>query len=183
MDGTTGYDFMNEVACVLHDGTGAAALTGLWQEMSGETRCFEEQVESARGHMLGHHLVTEYEGACRRLHACARSNPATRDLTLASLRRALAALLVRLQVYRTYFSERVRTREDKAALQRAADAARATLAATDLPALARLLSWLADPAGDNTALGEARTRVQQLMPPLAAKAAEDTVFYRYGRLL
>ncbi|MGT2454034.1 malto-oligosyltrehalose synthase [Cupriavidus basilensis] len=183
VDGTTGYDFMNEVACVLHDGAGAAALSALWQEMSGETRYFEAQVESARGHMLDHHLVTEYEGACRRLHACARSEPATRDLTLASLRRALAALLVPLQVYRTYFSERVRTREDKVALQHAADAARHTLAATDLPALARLLSWLAGPAGDSMALREARTRVQQLMPPLAAKAAEDTVFYRYGRLL
>ncbi|NUA28276.1 malto-oligosyltrehalose synthase [Cupriavidus basilensis] len=183
VDGTTGYDFMNEVACVLHDGTGAAALTALWQAMSGETRRFEAQVESARCHMLGHHLVTEYDGACRRLHACARSNPATRDLTLASLRRALAALLVPLQVYRTYFSERIRTREDKATLQHAADAARRRLAAADLPTLARLLSWLTDPAGDNMALREARTRVQQLMPPLAAKAAEDTVFYRYGRLL
>ncbi|WP_416048750.1 hypothetical protein [Cupriavidus basilensis] len=85
VDGATGYDFMNEVACVLHDGTGAAALTAIWQEMSGETRRFEAQVESARCHILDHHLVTEYEGACRRLHACARSNPATRDLTLASL--------------------------------------------------------------------------------------------------
>lgn len=183
VDGTTGYDFMNEVACVLHDSAGADALAALWQEMSGETRSFDAQVESARGRMLDHHLVTEYEGACRRLHACARSEPATRDLTLASLRRALAALLAPLRVYRTYFSERVRTREDKAALQHAADAARATLAATDLPALARLLSWLADPAGDGMALREARTRVQQLMPPLAAKATEDTVFYRYGRLL
>ena len=183
VDGTTGYDFMSEVAAVLHDGAGADALTALWQGMSGETRTFAAQVAAARGHMLGHHLVTEFETASRRLHACARSEPATRDLTLASLRRAPAALLAPLQVYRTYFSERVRAREDKAALQQAADAARATLAATDLPALEHLQSWLGDPAGDSTVLREARTRLQQLMPPLAAKAGEDTVFYRYGRLL
>ncbi|MCZ7009962.1 malto-oligosyltrehalose synthase, partial [Salmonella enterica] len=35
----------------------------------------------------------------------------------------------------------------------------------------------------DAALREARARVQQLMPPLAAKAVEDTMFYRYGRLL
>ncbi|QOT81901.1 malto-oligosyltrehalose synthase [Cupriavidus basilensis] len=183
VDGTTGYDFMNEVAAVLHDGDGAGALTALWEDMSGETRSFEAQVASARGHLLNHHLVTEYDGACRCLHACARSEPASRDLTLASLRRALAALLAPLSVYRTYLNERVRPREDKAVLQQAADTARATLAANDLPALARLVSWLSDPAGDSMGLREARTRVQQLMTPLAAKATEDTVFYRYGRLL
>src|SRR5207253_3153658 len=31
VDGTTGYDFMNEVAAVLHDGAGADALTALWR--------------------------------------------------------------------------------------------------------------------------------------------------------
>ncbi|MGO4329390.1 malto-oligosyltrehalose synthase [Cupriavidus sp. 2TAF22] len=183
VDGTTGYDFMDAVSALLHDGDGAAGLDALWQRMSGETRSVEAQVQAARAHLLSHHLVTEFEGASRRLHACARSEPATRDLTLASLRRALAALLVPLPVYRTYFSERLRSREDKAVLERAGAAAHAVLSATDRPALAHLLSWLADPARDSTALREARTRVQQLMPPLAAKAAEDTVFYRHGRLL
>src|SRR5262249_25333095 len=46
----------------------------------------------------------------------------------------------------------------------------------DRPVIAQLERWLA-------AKSRAATQFQQLSAPLAAKAVEDTAFYRYGRLL
>nr|WP_244259197.1 malto-oligosyltrehalose synthase [Cupriavidus gilardii] len=183
IDGTTGYDFMDEVGAVLHDGAGEATLTTLWQRVSGDSQEYGEQVRQARRHLLSRFLVTEFEGACRRLHACARAEPATRDLTLASWRRALAALLEPLEVYRTYLGEHAWSREDRLRLETAAEFARRAVRPDDTATVDRLLAWLCAGPHASRGLREARARVQQLMPPLAAKAAEDTMFYRYGRLL
>lgn len=183
IDGTTGYDFMDEVGAVLHDGAGETTLTTLWQQVSGDSQEYGEQVREARRHLLSRFLVTEFEGACRRLHACARAEPATRDLTLASWRRALAALLEPLEVYRTYLGEHAWSREDRLRLETAAELARRAVRPDDTATVDRLLAWLCAGPHASRGLREARARVQQLMPPLAAKAAEDTMFYRYGRLL
>lgn len=188
IDGTTGYDFMDEVAAVLHDGTGEAELDMLWRQASadsgpGISGNYDQLVRDARRHMLHRHLVTEFEGACRRLHACARADVATRDLTLASIRRALAALLEPLGVYRTYLGEHAWSRDDRLILEAAAEDARRAVLPDDPAAVDQLVSWLCGGPQSDAALREARARVQQLMPPLAAKAGEDTMFYRYGRLL
>ncbi|CAG9178948.1 malto-oligosyltrehalose synthase [Cupriavidus respiraculi] len=183
VDGTTGYDFMNEVGALLHDGAGEAALDTLWHAVTGERPDYAAMVREARRYLLERHLVAEYEGLCRRLHACAREEPATRDLTLASLRRAVAGLMEPLDVYRTYLSERSWSREDKLILEAAAESARVTIAPDEPDALDQLVNWLRAGPHTSPSLRDVRARAQQLMPPLAAKASEDTVFYRYGRLL
>lgn len=183
IDGTTGYDFMDEVGAVLHDGGAQAELDALWREVSGDARDYDSQVRQARATMLQRHLVTEFEGACRRLHACARADVATRDLTLASIRRALSALLVPIPVYRTYLGEHAWARDDRLILEAAASEARNTVRPDDPATVDQLLQWMTAGPHTDPKLREARARVQQLMPPLAAKAAEDTMFYRYGRLL
>jgi maltooligosyltrehalose synthase len=66
-----------------------------------------------------------------------------------------------------------------AVLQRAADGARKSCLATDRWAVDPVLRLLATSPGNARAL----VRFQQLSAPVAAKAVEDTAFYRYGRLL
>jgi maltooligosyltrehalose synthase len=39
--GTTGYDFMDQVAALLHDPKGEPELTSLWQDVSGDRRSFD----------------------------------------------------------------------------------------------------------------------------------------------
>ena len=51
-DGTTGYDFMNEVSGVLHDPAGEAALNMLWASVSGRAANFIEEEERSRREML-----------------------------------------------------------------------------------------------------------------------------------
>ncbi|KAF7962332.1 hypothetical protein AWV80_22755 [Cupriavidus sp. UYMU48A] len=189
VDGTTGYDFMDEVSAVLHSEAGPAALSALWRQAGGRPDCYPSAVSEARGQILQHHLVTEFESAVSRLHACASADPATRDLTRAALRQALACWLQAIPVYRSYLDS-APSRRDAAALQaeqtmldEATRSVRESLPPEQAAALDFILACLHTPEPDGSAAAQARRRVQQLMPALAAKAGEDTAFYRYGPLL
>ncbi|NUT17280.1 MAG: malto-oligosyltrehalose synthase, partial [Cupriavidus sp.] len=70
-----------------------------------------------------------------------------------------------------------------AMLEQAMRAARAGLAPDEAVALAFIGGCLRTAAPADSETGALRRRLQQLMPALAAKAGEDTAFYRYGRLL
>lgn len=191
VDGTTGYDFMNECGAVLHDGTGEAVLDALWERMAAEAGVpadYDALTHETRTAMLSYRLSSEYEATCRALHRVASAMPQTRDIPLASLRRATAALLVRLDVYRTYCSDQrpacEAQRNDKACLQAIRSEARQGLEPDDAVALDLILDCLAGKLqGAQAEAAHARRRLQQLMPPLAAKAEEDTAFYRYARLV
>ncbi len=59
IDGTSGYDFMNDAAAVLHDGQGEAEMTRIWTEATGRTGVFEEEVIPERRQILRESLATE----------------------------------------------------------------------------------------------------------------------------
>jgi (1->4)-alpha-D-glucan 1-alpha-D-glucosylmutase len=154
VEGTVGYEFLNDVAALFVDPAGEAPLTDLWEEVSGDDRrfaahAFEAKLEQARGM-----FAPEVERLLRSAPGPVRG-----------LERALASL----PVYRTYV-------EPWSGL--VSDADRAAVAAAGLPeSLARVLT-LAEPGWDAFV-----TRFQQTTPPVMAKGVEDTAFYRYGRLL
>jgi len=90
----------------------------------------------------------------------------------------LGELLAHFPVYRTYGRDGVLSAADRAVLERAAAGARRTCLATDRWAIDPLLRRFGE--RDRS---RAVARFQQLSAPIAAKAVEDTGFYRYGRLL
>jgi (1->4)-alpha-D-glucan 1-alpha-D-glucosylmutase len=190
IDGTTGYEFMDQVSAVLHDPAGAEPLALLWAGATGDTLQFAQQVKDARRMFLTHNFASEFNACVASLHAIARSEPATRDISLMAIRRALAELLVNFPVYRTYAGEHGRDALDQARFDAAMQGARRALPTVDYPALELLNGWLGGtaPAALQDEPGyalrlRAMTRFQQLTPPMAAKSVEDTAFYRYGRLL
>lgn len=196
-DGTTGYDFMDQVSALLHVPSAQAQLEAFWRTVSGGTDSVSEQLLLARHRMLARHFPAERQALVRALTRIARQDLRTRDWTSASIDRVLTALLAAFPVYRTYADDGGRSVADQKWFQVAASAARAALGAHDGSADDQLLSLLQDwldgaPAvahgpGATHALHGARSRAlrrfQQLTPPLAAKALEDTLFYRHGPLL
>ena len=169
-DGTTGYDFMNDVSALQHDAAGEALLTASWASLSGRTASFSLEEQAARREIVARSFAAQ-------LDACATSF-AGGELTRPTLRRVLAELLVHFPVYRTYGVDGAFSVPDRAVLRRAADGARTTCLATD--------RWAIDPAlrlFEDRSKSLAVTRFQQLSAPVAAKSVEDTAFYRYGRLL
>ncbi len=99
-DGTTGYDFMNDVAALLHDPAGEAPLTALWSGLTGRPAAFEEEARAARRQILRESLFSELYATAAALHRIARRDLRTRDYTLTAVRRALEELLVHFPVYR-----------------------------------------------------------------------------------
>ncbi|WCT74302.1 malto-oligosyltrehalose synthase [Sphingomonas naphthae] len=176
-DGTSGYDFMNEVSALLHDPAGEAPLTALWEAETGRPGAFAEEEHQARGEILDRTFPGQFAAAVAAFHRIARAAPETRDVTAGMIGRALRGLLLHFTAYRTYAG----TAEDgRDRLVRAIDAARAEAAAGEAAMLDRVAGWIVD-GGAGTR--DAARRFEQLCAPLTAKAVEDTAFYRYGRLL
>jgi len=78
-----------------------------------------------------------------------------------------------------------RPARDRSFVAQAAAAAKTTALSTDRAVIDRLSWWLTEPADPSFVAVQERalTQFQQLSAPIAAKAVEDTAFYRYGRLL
>src|SRR5690606_16313090 len=63
VDGTTGYEFMNEVAALLHNAAAAPALGRLWTEISGRPEAFEAEEDMARAETLERSFAGQLERA------------------------------------------------------------------------------------------------------------------------
>jgi (1->4)-alpha-D-glucan 1-alpha-D-glucosylmutase len=189
VDGTTGYNFMDEVSAVLHDGEGGAPLADLWHLQTGRPRDFGEEAREARRQILRYNLASELNGTAAALRRIAVRDLTTRDFTLTAIRRALTEVLVHFPAYRSYVGIAGRSEADRRLLDWAMAGARRTVRATERPLLELLDSWLGGDPPRHLAPHlrrerlRAAVRFQQLSAPVAAKSVEDTAFYRYGRLI
>ncbi|VVM77565.1 Putative maltooligosyl trehalose synthase [Pseudomonas fluorescens] len=190
VDGTTGYEFMNQVSLLQHDPAGAETLGELWSGISQRPAQFLQEAHLARQQILNGSLAGDFESVAQALLQVARDDLMTRDLTLGAIRRALQELIVHFPVYRTYISPRGRSAEDDVFFQQAMDGARHTLGEADWPVLDCLARWLGGEPWRKRPVGRSRkmlkhacVRFQQLTSPAAAKAVEDTAFYRSAVLL
>jgi malto-oligosyltrehalose synthase len=174
VDGTSGYDFMNDVNALQHDASGAAPLSRLWHETTGRSADFHDEEHPARREILERGFDAQLQAVTTALHRIARSDRGTRDISAAAIRRGLIALLSHFPVYRCYNGDPRRP-----AFATALAAAKRASPVSAHGVLDQLDRWL----GDGPEFQSVSTRFQQLSAPIAAKAVEDTAFYRYGRLL
>jgi (1->4)-alpha-D-glucan 1-alpha-D-glucosylmutase len=185
-DGTTGYEFMNDVLRVLIDPAGETPLTQFWVTASDDETGFDSYETRAREQILGEHLAGEFGRLCDKLTELSNTRVETRDMTGVLIRRVMFALLVAFRVYRIYTRPGKRSAADQALLEAAAARAREVLRPADHPGLDVIMTWLGGEYQDEVQqhlLGTILARFEQLSAPLAAKAVEDTAFYRYGRML
>lgn len=153
VEGTTGYEFLNDVTALFVDPAGEEPLTRLYGELTGERRPFGEVAAEAK---LEQARTTFAEEAAQ----LAAKLPFDADVE-----RALASF----HVYRTYV-------EPDAGLVTGED--RAAIEAAGLPdELARIL--LLEERGHDAFV----VRFQQTTPAVHAKGVEDTGFYRWNRFV
>ncbi len=153
VEGTTGYEFLNDVTALFVDPAAEEPLTGLYEELTGERRPFGELAAEAR---LEQARTTFAEEAAQ----LAAKLPFDADVE-----RALASF----HIYRTYV-------EPDAGLVTGED--RAAIEVAGLPEeLARIL--LLEERGHDAFV----VRFQQTTPPVHAKGVEDTAFYRWNRFV
>jgi malto-oligosyltrehalose synthase len=173
-DGTTGYDFMDQVSLLQHDQRGEPVLTSAWARLSGRPPDFATEERAARREVIARSFSAQLEACVAAFMALAKDHPAASDLSRPALRRAITELLVHFPVYRTYGSP-----HDRPLLEQSVESAKQTSVSGDRWIVDLLHDWMRE----QDLRGVANTRFRQLSAPIAAKAVEDTTFYRYGRLL
>lgn len=190
VDGSTGYEFMNQLSLLQHDPDGEHVLGDLWQRRTERPAAFIEEAQLARQQILNGSLASDFESVAQALLQVARDDLMTRDLTLGAIRRVLQALIVHFPVYRTYINALGRAAQDEQFFQQAMDGARQTLGEGDWPVLDSVAAWLGGTPWRQKPRGRSRkilkhacVRFQQLTSPAAAKAVEDTALYRSAVLL
>jgi (1->4)-alpha-D-glucan 1-alpha-D-glucosylmutase len=153
VEGTTGYEFVNEVTKVFVDPAAEEPLTQLYRELTGESRSFAEVAAEAK---LEQAATTFGDEAAQ----LAAKLPFETDL---------AEALASLHVYRTYVDPQT---------GQVAEEDRAAIAEAGLDEeLARIL--LLEERGHDAFV----VRFQQTTPPVHAKGVEDTAFYRWHRFV
>ena len=186
VDGTTGYDFMDEVSLVQHAKSGENPMSRLWHLTSGRPAYFADEEELARRQIIERSFSAQRESLVNALYQIAQANIMTRDYSRAAIRRCITEILAHFSVYRIYAEPDEISASDRRFLCRAVERATGTCIPGDRTILRAVGKWLLGetelPQGeDRQAI--AQTRFQQLSAPLSAKAVEDTALYRYGRLL
>jgi malto-oligosyltrehalose synthase len=185
-DGTTGYDFMDEVSLLQHAHAAEAPLTAFWAGIAGTRACFAEEEELARRQILDRSFSSQRESVVDALYQIAQADLTTRDFSHEAIRRCLTELLAHFPVYRIYASPDEASPADTRFFRQAMEDAHVTRLPGDRLVLEAVGQWLIgrfEPSHARERQATAMTRFQQLSAPLCAKAVEDTAFYRYGRLI
>ncbi|HEX3861217.1 MAG TPA: malto-oligosyltrehalose synthase [Stellaceae bacterium] len=187
--GTTGYDFVNQVLGLFIDPDGERPLTRLYRRMIGRTDDFDTVLLACKYRIMDVNLSSEMNVLAARFHHLSMRGRHTRDFTLNGMLGALREVVASFPVYRTYVSERGTGDDDRRYIDWAVAQAKKRNRAADTSIfdfIHDVLSGDAEREADGVDSAD-RLRVamqfQQVTGPVMAKAAEDTAFYRYFRLL
>src|SRR5579884_3078459 len=111
--GTVGYEFLNDVCALFVDPAGEAALTGLWERVSGDTRSFGEVAFAAKLEQATGTFRPEVERLARELDAANDGDLVDHASTKSpKFIDGLARALSSLPIYRTYIDPETRTADD-----------------------------------------------------------------------
>jgi 4-alpha-glucanotransferase/(1->4)-alpha-D-glucan 1-alpha-D-glucosylmutase len=196
VQGTTGYRFLNLAGGLFVDGAAGRRIDRCWRGFVGaEAGDFDQAAYEAKRTIMAEALAAELTMLANALLGLARADRRSRDFTLNTLRQALAEVVARLPVYRTYIATGLGagpSAQDRRYVEWAlAQASRRGTGDESLFAFLRAV-LLQEPTPDASPQVEKATaaayrrfvrRFQQFTGAVAAKGIEDTAFYRYNRLL
>lgn len=179
--GTTGYDVLGLLDGVFVDAAHERSMDGTYRRAAGVGGDFEDELRTVKAMILDTLFAGERDALVARLKDSADADRHTRDFSANTLRRALTEIVAALPVYRTYRDAGTVSQQDRDIIVTTVAAAKERTGLPDGSAhdfIAGLL--LADGAG---AEADLRRRFQQLTGPVMAKSLEDTLFYRWVRLV
>ena len=187
-EGTTGYEFANEVVTLLADPAGTDALTALYHDFTGQHDAPGRVVHDGKIAVLRGPMRAEREALVSRVSALAGKIPEWADLGQGAMREGLMQVIAALDIYRPYADADGIAAEGRVRIRAALDKARVTAPELD-PAIWEMLSdvltldlraRLPEASAD---ILETAMRFQQLSGPVMAKGLEDRALYRFNRLI
>ncbi|WP_203329013.1 malto-oligosyltrehalose synthase [Candidatus Laterigemmans baculatus] len=179
VEGTTGYEFMNDLMNVLLRGEGLKAIERIYFHFVPDADSYEDVVHDSKLLVIRSSLSSELYRLAHELNLLCKSDYHTRDFALGTLRDGVAELVAALGRYRTYLPEEAETARE--VVEQAVGRARQRTPSFE-PSLydfiARVI--LGDVPEELRERQQAWVgRFQQYTAPVAAKGVEDTAFYRY----
>ncbi|HYG88910.1 MAG TPA: malto-oligosyltrehalose synthase [Azospirillum sp.] len=194
--GTTGYEFMVLVGGLFVDPAAEEPMTKTYHGFIRREVDFEKLVVETKRKVMLSSLSSELHVLASQIHRLAQESWNTRDFTFTGIRRALVDVAACLPVYRTYVTADRVDEADRKYLDWAVARARKMAGAADASVYAFLHGVLTtDLAREQEGSGRGRhgykpadvvaiaMKFQQFTGPVMAKSLEDTVFYRYFRLV
>jgi (1->4)-alpha-D-glucan 1-alpha-D-glucosylmutase len=186
IDGTTGYEFLNEVNGLFVDPAAREELNAIYERFTKRLTPFADLVYESKRLILRVSLSSEVNVLSRRLDRICQQHRHTRDFTLESLRFALTEVIACFPVYRTYVTQTqlVVDQEDRRQILLAVGEAKRRNPAVSESIFNSIASILVleNPSGLSAEQKAERRlfvmRFQQLTGPVMAKGVEDTAFYR-----
>lgn len=187
--GTTGYEYLNDVAGVFVDPAGGASLRKLYGRFAGRSDRFADLVYESKKLIVATSMASELNLLAHELNRISESDRRYRDFTLDSLQEGLREVVACFPVYRSYITLEGHDGYDKSVVDAAvADALRRN-PVLEPSMFAFIRSMLLPvktaeiPKEDYERRVKFAMKFQQYTGPVQAKGVEDTAFYRYAPLI
>jgi len=185
VEGTTGYEVLNQIQRVLVDPSGEQPLSAFYAEILCDRggRDYAAVLEESKRKVLREGLASDVRRLGSRLAEICQRHRRHRDHSRQELETAIIEICVAFSVYRAYATQRGGVSEhDRVVIQGACERAIERNPELD-PRLIVFLQEILCFVHDGSEEAEFAMRFQQLTGPAMAKGAEDTAFYRYHRLV
>ncbi|HET7341753.1 MAG TPA: malto-oligosyltrehalose synthase [Methylomirabilota bacterium] len=207
--GTTGYEFLNLVNGLFVDRAQARAMEHIYARVIRVRPPFSDVVNECKRLIMETSMASELNMLGHRLNRLSEKHRSSRDFTLGSLTTALREIIAAFPVYRTYVGDdSTESPPDRRAPEASAGAPTAHITDRDRDYIARAVAharrrtptmnasiydwiqgvltlrfpdWATE--ADRAERVDFVRRFQQLTGPVTAKGYEDTVLYRFNRLV
>jgi (1->4)-alpha-D-glucan 1-alpha-D-glucosylmutase len=189
--GTTGYEFIPQLAAILGDASSETVLNEIYACFAGGAVALEEQIYEKKRLIIAEMFVNAVSNLGAELVEIISPDRRWRDLTRHELTTAVSELMANLAVYRTY-----RRRQEQVSLQdrRVLEKSCARALARNPRAEPEPFEFVRDllvgsyppadfPADFRASLLNWVLTFQQYTGAVMAKAVEDTTFYTFNRLV
>ncbi|HUS19401.1 MAG TPA: malto-oligosyltrehalose synthase, partial [Terriglobales bacterium] len=189
VDGTSGYDFIQQVNSLFIDGRNEAANTRAYERFIGRPTNVDSLLYDCKKIVMHTSLASEVNVLAHLLDEISLTDRYARDFTRKTLRDAIRETIACFPVYRSYIDERGEIFErDRAYIQNAIRRAKAMntgTAASVFDFLGKTLLTEKPQEPDTVYRRKLYfiLKFQQLTGPVMAKGLEDTAFYVYNRFV
>lgn len=188
VQGTVGYDFLNQVNGLFFYQPYQKALLSTYQKFTDNFIKVDELIYLCKKFILENVLYSEFHTLNRSLVKIAEKKRDSQDFTQEGLRKALADIIAFFPVYRTYIGPELNVSSvDQEHILKAVKTAKKKNAFNNLGLFNFIQDLLLNTVDIHPSSKEDHVnfvmRFQQLTGPVMAKGVEDTAFYRFFPLL
>lgn len=187
--GTTGYDFTALVNGLLVDPRGEQGLEAVYVDFVGAPDDYREMLYACKKLVMHTSLASEVHSLGIRLDRIAELDRRTRDFTLSAQTAAIFEIVACFPVYRSYVTEGHVSASDRRHIEAACREAKTHDVLVDVAVIDFIQGLLLLDGMDHWSAEERReilafvAAFQQYTGPVMAKGLEDTLFYRFNRLI